>query len=197
MRKSFPILILVSLALGALLALPRPAGAQSGSQAPSLDDWLPRLRKGSWVKVEGQLLPSGGLRATELKVRNGDIDESQITTTITAMDPSRKQFTTRFGITVQTNGRTEVQASKSNPRTTLATLQAGDRVEVEGKLQKNGALLANEIEIKKPEKPGDKGRDEELTGRIESVDVAARQIVLLGITVYLDENTKNKTPFLE
>lgn len=190
--RSWRALLLVT----GLAALPLTAAAQTTPAGPGLEDWLPRLRKGTWVKVEGDLLPGGGLKATEIKVRHGDIDESQVTTTIVGVDANHKVFTTRIGVQVVTNNRTELQASKSS-RASLSTLQAGDRVEAEGKLQKNGSLLADEVEIKKPQKPGRESGDDEITGRIESVDVAARKIVLLGISVYFDENTKNKTPFLE
>jgi len=74
-------------------------------------------------------------------------------------------------------------------------LRVGDRVEAEGQLQKNGALLADEIEIQKRQE--DREEDEELTGRIESVEVGSRMIVLLGTRVYFDDKTKNKSPFPE
>lgn len=180
----------------ALLVLPPVAPARAGTgDRPPLAQWLPRLRQGTWVKVEGNLRAGGGLQAREIKILSGDLDESEITSTITSIDSDRKSFATRSGVRVVTDRRTEVQDPRKR-RTGFGRLAVGDRVETEGPLQKDGTLLADEIEIKKPARP-DQEPDDEFTGRIESVDVEARKIVLLGVPVFLDERTKNKTPYFE
>jgi hypothetical protein len=147
-----------------------------------------------WLKVEGRLDPAGGLRAREVKVLHGERDESEITSAVTSIDSQHRSFATAAGIRVETNSRTVVEGSKKT-RSSFSALRVGDRVEAEGQLQKNGALLADEIEIQKRRE--DRDEDEEMTGRIESVDAASRMVVLLGRPVYFDDRTKNKSPFPE
>jgi len=163
---------------------------------PGIATWLPRLRPGDWVKVEGEARSGGGIHGREIKVMHGDFDETEVTAIIVAVDANRKSITTNLGIGIETSARTQVHAPK-HQNGSFSSLQTGDQIEAEGQLQKNGTLLADEIEIKKAAKSGQKHDEEELSGRIESVDVNARKIVMLGVTVYFDEQTKNKTPFMD
>ena len=174
-----------------LVVLVAPA---RGQFVRPVEEWLPQLRPGMWLKVEGRLDPAGGLRAREVKVLHGQRDESEISSLVTSIDAQHRSFATAAGIRVETNSRTGVEGSKKT-RSSFSALRVGDRVEAEGQLQKNGALLADEIEIQKRQE--DRDEDEELTGRIESVEVGSRMIVLLGTRVYFDDKTKNKSPFPE
>jgi len=101
------------------------------------------------------------------------------------------------GLQVVTNHRTEVQAGHSR-HVAFSELRQGDRVEAEGQIQKDGTLLADQIEIKrldsKPEKHSD---EDEITARIEAVDASLHRLVVLGVSVLCDESTKNKTPVPE
>lgn len=169
-------------------------GTAAHADRRPLGEWLPHLKPGTWVKVEGRIDPAGGLRAREIKVYHGDRDEVEIATTVTAVDLDQRSFVTRFGIRVETNSRTDVEGSKKL-RTSFSALQVGDRIEAEGQMQKNGTLLADEIEIKKREK--DKEDDDEITGRVESVDVEGHTAVVLGTRIFFDDRTKNKSPFPE
>jgi hypothetical protein len=191
-RKRSPTMF-VALILAAACAQLVPAAATHADRRP-LAEWLPHLQVGTWVKVEGRIDPAGGLRASEIKVYHGDRDEVEIATAVVSVDTEQRTFVTRFGIRVETNSRTDVEGSKKL-RTSFSALQAGDRIEAEGQMQKNGSLLADEIEIKKREK--DKGDDDEITGRIESVDVEGRTAVVLGTRIFFDDRTKNKSPFPE
>lgn len=176
------------------LALAFAGPARSESKRPLLDDWFPRLRKGEWVKVEGTLGQGQALRASELKVLRGDRDAVEITSSITALDAGKKRFTTAFGIQVVTNHRTEFQLP-GRGRGTFAALQTGARIEAEGQLQKDGTLLADEVEIKTPAAASEQHPDDdEITGRIDALDPTAHRFGVLGITVECDEHTKNKTP---
>ena len=182
-------------ALAALVLLALATGVRGDHPAP-VEVWLPRLQPGMWIKVEGRLDPAGGLRAREVKVLHGERDESEITTGITALDPDGRSFRTPLGIQVETNSRTAVESAKKT-RSSFSALRVGDLIEAEGQFQKNGTLLADEIEIKKRERDRAEDEDEEITGRIESVDVSGRKVVVLGISIYLDEKTKNKSPYPE
>lgn len=176
------------------LALAFAGPARSDSKRPPLADWFSRLKKGQWVKVEGSLGTANALRASELKVLRGDRDAVEITSTIAALDAGKKTFTTAFGIQVVTNHRTEFQLP-DHGRGSFALLQPGVRIEAEGQLQKDGTLLADEVEIKTPAAAGARHPDDdEITGRIETLDPTAHRFGVLGITVECDEHTKNKTP---
>ena len=181
--------------LGAGLLLAAAPSARGQAVRP-LDEWLPRLRAGMWIKVEGRLDAAGGLRAREIKVLHGERDESEITTTVTSIDPQQRAFATAVGIRVETNSRTEVEGSKKT-RSSFSALRVGDRVEAEGQLQKNHALLADEVEIKKRHEDPERDEEDEMTGRIESVSVGSRMVELLGTSVFFDEKTKNKSQFPE
>jgi hypothetical protein len=169
------------------------AAAAHADPRPPLETWLPLLRPGMWIKVEGRPEQAGGLRVLEIKVLHGDRDESEVTTTIRTIDAEHRSFSTRLGIGVETNARSRVQGVMK-VRSSFSALRVGDRVEAEGQLQKNGTLLADEIEIKRQEQ-GEADDDEEITGRIESVDAAARKAVVLGTQIFFDERTKNKSRF--
>lgn len=170
------------------------ADAQLGP-AP-IDEWFPRLRPGMWVKVEGGPAAAGGLQATEIKILNGELDESEVTAVIVSIDSTHRSLKLEPGLVVVVPLPTEVQGRKSKRRS-LSALRPGDRVEAEGQLQKDGTLLVDDLELKRPEEPDETPDEDELTGRIESIDAAARRIVLLGIPVRLDERTRNKTPYLD
>jgi hypothetical protein len=149
-----------------------------------------------WVKVEGGPAAAGGLQATEIKILNGELDESEVTAVIVSIDSTHRSLKLEPGLVVVVPLPTEVQGRKSKRRS-LSALRPGDRVEAEGQLQKDGTLLVDDLELKRPEKPDETPDEDELTGRIESIDAAARRIVLLGIPVRLDERTRNKTPYLD
>jgi hypothetical protein len=143
--------------------------------------------------VEGRAAGPSALRATELKFLPGDRDESQVTAAIVALDPATSSFRTTLGVRVRTDQRTEFQ-DRSNTRSRFAALQPGMRVEAEGKVGKDGTLAADEVEIERSKRSGAPPDDDEITGRIESVDARGRQVVVLGVTVSFDERTRLKSP---
>jgi hypothetical protein len=71
---------------GSLVASPLAAVATDSLQTPpappSLSTWLPQLRPGDWVKVEGESRPGGGILARKIKVMHGDFDETEVTAVI-------------------------------------------------------------------------------------------------------------------
>jgi hypothetical protein len=171
-----------------------PAAARGQMAGAGIDEWFPRLRKGMWVKVEGRPGGTQGLQATEIKILNAELDESEVTASIAAIDPERRILKLESGLQVVVPLPTQVQ-SRKRQRSSLSALRPGDRIEAEGQLQKDGTLLVDDLEVKRPE--GDGQDEDELTGRIESIDTEARRIVLLGIAVQLDAKTRNKTPYFE
>ncbi len=181
----------------ALLAIAVVAPARGESRRPPLGEWFPRLAKGVWVKVEGPLGAGQVVRASEIKVLRGDLDEVEVKGTVTVLDVARKRLTMGNGLQVVTNHRTEIQGGPGR-HVAFSELRQGDRVEAEGQIQKDGTLLADEIEIKRLDPKPEKNSDEdEITGRIEAVDASLHRLVVLGVAVVCDESTKNKTPVPE
>lgn len=179
-----------AMAAAVVAAAPVAAGAQADARRSQLEVWFPRLRPGMWVKVEGQPGRERGLHADKLKALGGDLDESEVTSTIVAIDVERGTLDTQLGVRVVATLRTVIQGRRKHD--TFATLRVGDRIETEGQVQKDGTLLADEIEIK-----GNGEDEDEITGRIESIDAATHQIRLLGIPVQLDAGTRNKSPIFD
>ncbi len=158
-----------------------------------LESWFPRLRPGMWVEVEGGLVSVGVFVAKEIKILDGEPDEWQIETLVGTVDLPQLTLATRLGLRIVTTEKTECEGRKDEHDVSLADLAADDRVEVEGRLQKDGSLLADKIEIEKPVNPPK--NEHELKARIEAVDADNRQVRLMGILVQCDEHTRIKTPF--
>jgi len=174
----------------AVAALP----ARADRPQPSFETWFPRLNAGVWVKVEG--LPRDGiLHATKIKILATALDESEISSTIASVDAAARSLQTELGVTVFATHRTDVQGLDSE-RIPFASLKPGDRVESEGQIQRDGSLLADEIDLERPMHDREVEEDE-ITARAESVDPATHRIVLLGVTVQVDAKTRNVTPKLE
>jgi len=185
MRKISP----MRLALLAPILVISPAIAQ-----PSLETWFPQLQAGVWVKVEGHHA-HGVLQATKIKLLTTELDEVEITCTIDSVDAEARSLRTALGVTVVASHRTDVQGHGSE-RIPFASLKPGDRVECEGQVQRDGSLLAVEIDLKRPQHDREE-EEEEIAARIESVDGAKHRIVLLGVTVQMDAKTRNRTPMIE
>jgi hypothetical protein len=104
---------------------------------------------------------------------------------------------TTLGLRVVATPSTEIEGPGEARHLVLASLAAGDRVEVEGQLEKDGSLRAEKIDVEKakPPKPGANPEDKhELTARIESIDSAGHRIVVLGLPVRLGPSTRIRLP---
>jgi hypothetical protein len=103
---------------------------------------------------------------------------------------------TTLGLRIVATPSTEIEGPGEKRHLVLAALSAGDRVEAEGQLEKDGSLRAEKIDIEKPKRSehGPLPENHELTARIESVDAAAQRIVLLGLQVQLGPTTRLRLP---
>ena len=161
-----------------------------------IDVWFPRLREGMWVEVKGALDAKGVLLAARLRVMDGERDEWEIETHVAAVDSTNMLVTTALGSRVVVTAKTELRGPGLNGGVPFAFLTVGDVVEVEGKPQKDGTMLADELKVEKSKrrKPDlQPSNEHELKARIESIAADKRQIVLMGITVQLDENTRHNS----
>jgi hypothetical protein len=181
------------LGLCTLAAAVGQAQSQSQPAAPAPADWLPQLRKGLWIKVEGELTPTG-LRAEEIRIVRGELDQTELNSVVTKVDSSTMRFTTQLGVVVVATEHTDWQKLGSDRG--FAAVRPGVLVEADGQMQRDGTLLADEIELYAPRsepRPPGWFEEHELTGRIDAVDLNARSVTVLGVTVRFDEHTRNKT----
>jgi uncharacterized protein DUF5666 len=177
----------------------QPAPEQHMPEA-GIDSWFRHLRVGVWVKVSGKLTPARVLDATKIKIMDGELDEVDVESFVESVDLVKMTVQTTLGIRVVATPTTDMDGPKHHHDVSFTFLAIGDRVDVEGQLQKDGSLVAEEIEIEKSKRlqpdyePDNK---HEITARIESIDAEKHRIVLLGIPVQLSETTRNKTPLLD
>jgi hypothetical protein len=156
------------------------------------------LREGMWIKVEGPM-HEAGLHADEVKIYAGELDESELASTVVGVDVTRMRLQTEFGVTVQSNDRTDLQGPKGQKHIGFPFLSVGDRIEIEGQWQKDGFFLAEEIEIEDSKRLDPQLQHEnehEVTARIESIDAANHSVLLLGVRVYFSQQTRNKSLLL-
>ena len=99
------------------------------------------------------------------------------------------------GRVVVVNGSTRV-LGRSNEAIALASLKAGDNVEVEGRTQSDGSVLATKVKLEDGGATGGGGQEVRLTGRIESTSplrVASRTILTTGSTRVLGRSNETIT----
>jgi len=181
-----------------LLALCLATGlATAEPQGPDLESWLATLRVGMWVKVEGQRALDGILEASRVRVYDGERDEVAVETEVAAVDLARMTLETSLGLRVVATPSTEIEGPGHRRHFVLAGVGVGDRVEVEGQLERDGSLRAEKIDIE-TSKRLEPGRGPEnkhkLTARIESIDAAGHRIVVLGLPVQLKRTTRIRLP---
>lgn len=93
------------------------------------------------------------------------------------------------GRAVVVNGSTQI-LGRNNEAITLAALKAGDSVEVEGRAQADGSVVATKVKLEDGAAAGGGEQEVKVTGRIESTSplrVAGRAIVTNAATRVLDK----------
>jgi hypothetical protein len=137
------------------------------------------IAAGQLVEVKGtSFLPDGTLRATHVDReddRFGDGgDKSEIEGLVT-----RFVSATDFDVAGQ---RVTTTASTRYENGTAADLELDVKVEVEGRIDANGTLVASEVDFKRRSSA-------RLTGPVESIDAAAGTFRALGVTVVVSSST--------
>jgi len=182
--------------MGVFVALVPGLGQSQPNQG--LESWFPVLRAGMWVKVDG-MMRDGALHADEIKIYAGELDEWEIASKIIALDATQLTLKTEFGVLVQASERTELQGPKGNRHIGFAFLFIGNCLEIEGQWQKDGPFIAEEIEVEKSKRLDPElvtKNEHEVTARIESVDAETHSIQVLGVRVYFNQQTRNKSLLL-
>ena len=163
-----------------------------------LSGLLARLRIGMWARVEGQRTPDGKFEASRLRIYDGERDELEVETVVTAIDPLRLTLETALGLRVVATPSTELEGPNHQRHLGLAGVEVGDRIEVEGRLDSDGTLRAEKIDIEKPQRqrPAVAPEQEQhrLTARIESIDIPRQRLVVLGLPVQLRPTTRLSLP---
>ena len=165
----------------------------TSAQAQELESWLARLRPGMWVKIELERTLENVLKASKVKAYTGELDEVTIESGVAAVDVSRLTVQTSIGLRVVASPSTKMEGPKQQRHLSPAFVAVGDRVKIAGQRQKDGSLLAEEIEIEGPTRPEGRleGREvHELTAPIESIDAAGRRLVVFGLVVELHVGTR-------
>ena len=138
---------------------------------------------GDVVEVEGsQIRANGELIATSVEFKGDDLDDRIDDDTEIEIEGLITRFVsaTDFdvaGFAVTTDDQTEFRGG------TADDLALNVRVEVEGRIDSEGRLLADEVEFE------DDG-DARIDAIVDSVDAAANQLTMLGILVELRSDTR-------
>lgn len=135
---------------------------------------------GDWLEVHGVLSASGILVASEVEresreLSGDDGDEADIEGLITRF-ASGSDFDVA-GQPVTTTSSTRYRGGTS------ADLALDVNVEVEGSFDASGRVVADAVEFRR-------ASDVEMAASVESVDSAAGRLVILGVTVIVDERTR-------
>ena len=145
------------------------------------------IRNDQRIEVEGQL-SAGTLYATQVKQRSGDIT---LAGRVTATDLNAGTFllevvSGQSGIAVSIDSRTQLEDELGGIEPfTLADLNAGDGVIMEGYVEGSGAVIASQLERRVLEKFELKGPLDSATG-----NALAGSISILGVTIQTDHLTK-------
>ena len=149
----------------------------------TLDDFPGgEIANGDFVEVKGSGFGTGGIftaSSVELEVGGFDGDDDgthvEVEGFITRFD-SAQDFAVS-GIAVITNSTTAFEGG------TAADLGLNVKVEVEGEINSSGVLVAEKVDIRR-------SNAVRVTALVDSVDTADRSLVMLGITVEVDELTR-------
>ncbi len=139
------------------------------------------VNDGDFVEAKGTVVNGGQLVATRVELEDGedriggDGDEAEVEGYVTLFT-SASSFSVS-GIPVQ-----------SSVTVTGGTVALGAKVRVKGEFNAAGAIVASEVEVR----AGASGSpvDTRISALVDSVNVAAGQLVLLGVTIQTDANTR-------
>lgn len=146
-----------------------------------LNDFVGQITEGDLVEAKGTSFGSNGeLIASSVEFEDPfasgeDGDEVEIEGFITRFD-SAQDFDVA-GFPVITNGSTTYEGGSASD------LGLNVKVEVEGSLNANGVIVADEVDIRR-------AKAVRATARLDSVDTANNSVVLLDITIKFDALTR-------
>ncbi len=144
----------------------------------------PVLANGQLVEVEGNAYAGGTLTATKVEIEDDhlagadDGDDGEIEGYITAF-VSATEFSVA-GIAVTTNGQTVYEDGVA------ADLALNARVEVEGKVNSAGVLVARKVDFESD----DDAATAEVEGDVTAVDTAAGTLAIAGVTITVTAQTR-------
>jgi hypothetical protein len=144
------------------------------------------LQPGLQVSVEGEWDARGFLVADEIEPRSAD---SEVEARILSIDTGAREVNVG-GVQVRVTSRTLIVDDDDDTRLSFGDLRVGDTVEVDGirREDSGGRVFLEAIKI---EREDDDDDDEfQLTGRVDAVDVSARQFTVLGLTLTVTSETE-------
>lgn len=156
---------------------------------------LTDLKVGEEVRVEGVVGPDHSITASEIEVlpaenevelegvvRSVDTQHSSLQVAVGGSGPGEPPAAERLA-TVNADSNTRI--FRGDDRIQLKDVQPGDRVHVRGTLQGDGSVLARVIRVA----PGFHARVD-LVGMIDSIDTTHSKLVVSGLTVVVDAQTR-------
>ena len=178
------------LAASVLLAAPTMAPAKSIwiSRTP---EFLATLKPGQWVRLEGAEQKDHTLSCVEMKLLAGDFvdDDCKLVGIVGRVDVARNEFTIA-SVPIHPARDAEFE-SPENTLNSIADVQAGMIIEVEGTYGRDG-FLADQVDDE-TEELRDKYSRLRMTARIERVDVGKRRIQVMGLVFVVSDRTQIKS----
>lgn len=163
------------------------------AQRATIDDVLKSAKPGQWMEISGTAQMDNSVMATKVKILTGDFadDDWEVYGKVRRIDPAGKQFD-MLNLRIRTNDDTSYEsADDSGNFNKFSDLKTGLLVEAEGTLLKDGTFLADEVQDESSDpKKAEKQNLVKFKGKVQSVNREKRAIVLLGVTFYLNEQTK-------
>ena len=146
---------------------------------------------GQFVEVEGDLQPDGSVLAKKIELEDDDDDdevevEVEFKGLIESIDLAAASMVVD-GRLVQTDAATRFEGDDDAPLA-ISDFSVGQFVEVEGRLQADGSILAKEVELE--DSDHDDENEFEFTGHVQSIDAASLSIVVEGLAVLTDASTE-------
>jgi len=141
------------------------------------------LKVGQRVKVKGNPAESSGFSALEVSIKAGD-DECALEGKIQSLDPEKNSLRL-LNRDFMVNGGVEIRNVQRQP-IKLQNLKAGDIVKLKGPYSESKGFAPVKVKLQEP-----KGFNiEELQGKINKIDAAAKTLDVLGFTVVTNDKTE-------
>ncbi len=150
----------------------------------TLENFSAAPAAGDWVEVEGSVYSAGVLMAEQVELEsNRSFESVEGDLAIVEGEITSITSNTEFSVAsrmVLTDAATEYEEGMASD------VVVGAYVEVEGRLDAEGVLVATEVEFLTDQVTAAYS----LTGAVESVDPAARSLVIMGVTVMVIPTTR-------
>lgn len=159
-------------------------------------DLFKTVKPGQWIQVDGVLQRNMSVRASEVKVLTGDLqnDDWELLGVVRRLNNKRKEFYI-MNIRVRTSKETEFEHwddEKADLFKDFSNLKNGMLVEVEGTFLKDGTFLALEVQ----NETGNPKRDLDevsVTGKVQKINPSRKTVTVMGTVFEIRKQTDIKS----